>query len=550
MTATFAQIPGVVGISADWYVDNTVNGASSNNCTDATTACTITQLLTKTITSGQVIGIKCNTSQYREMFLFPANNVQFVGWGDCNSLVASTIANSATLTLVSTAPGWFGVGTRIFGVGLWAPVTIVSGSGTNWTMSAPAIYSETNQTYTTYPILTGADVSTGWTLTSGNGWTINVSTTSSGGTVYYIPVLENGIELTDAGSLAACQSTSGTFYSGGAFASNNPQPVCLNPTGGGNPNTNGNTYEVATRAAGVTSYNNGSGTSGTQTVNIVTRLNQGNNGSFVMGLGGIAKNVLAIEGGKHNVYILDNGYLYNVQAVRSSYPVSSTLFVLNANTPTGANTTYDSCIAVNEGIAALPQSWLAHVNTGGSFGTVFWLNSTSAGGVQGFASDNIQQGILYNVQNSGASASGLAVGGGFWTVLNSNLGGSNSINVSGPATLTVSNTTIKAGVFILMTGGSGPTLIDLEHDIFQNGGVQVFEQTTIGNVKIISKNNNFAAVVSGDMYWFKGSGGDFLSDFNNFPAFVTATTAFTDGTTNYTLPQWRTLSGQDLHSTP
>lgn len=531
----FAQVYGTVGISASWYLDG-VLGSDSNNCTSAATACaTVAHLLTKTITTGQIVGVACNGYQYREQFLFPAANVQLVGYGNCASVVGSLTGGSTTLTLASTAPSWFGVGTVIYGAGLPAPVTISSGSGTSWVMSTAAVYTETSQAYANYPLFDASNVAGAtWTATGGqaNVWQISVSTTASGGTAYYLSVWENGIELADAGSLANCNSTAGTFWSGGSNQTGDPGILYVHPTGSGNPNSNGKTYEYPARPSGVISYLGGTSENGTQVAFVSTRRNQQNNGSLVLGYAGAAKHVLAIEGAKHSVYNLGTVYLYDVQGIRAYYAgTPSDIFVLNANAAAGENSIYDTVVGDGQG-DTFNSPFLSHVNSSGTWGTIFVLNSTARGGVGGFDFGNSNQVVANNI-TVGATSGGAGIAtNNPWVITSSTIAA--VVNVSQNTTIT--GTTFTGGGFNASGG-----LLSVSGCTFTGGTLY---KTT--DAATLSLTNNSYSALGNYFYYFNDSTG-ITSDYNTFPV---TTYPVVLNSINTSLATWKSSTGQDAHSTP
>lgn len=86
---------GSLSLAANWYVDS-VGGSDGNAGTSPAQAfLTIAKLLTQTITTGQVIGLKCGSS-WREELLLPAASVQVIAYGsgampllDCSDVISA-----------------------------------------------------------------------------------------------------------------------------------------------------------------------------------------------------------------------------------------------------------------------------------------------------------------------------------------------------------------------------------------------------------------------------------------------------------------------------
>ena len=181
----------------------------------------------------------------------------------------------------------------------------------------------------TPPVITGFDVITSWTLDSTftNCYYKDI-THDATGTLRTI-VLENGLILNRVASASAANSASGSFYAADASAGN-PMRVYINV--GGNPNSNGKTYEATTRTACVLLGN------GATLTGVVARGAMNNNGPIEVGTNSTVSRCVAAFGTKHNFFLGSGAatdvVLYGNDATTASEP-STTMFVAFQNNATG-----------------------------------------------------------------------------------------------------------------------------------------------------------------------------------------------------------------------
>lgn len=130
-----------------------------------------------------------------------------------------------------------------------------------------------------------------WQITVTHGFTNNQTR---------LPIWEDGVLLTRVTSRAACNSTPGSFWSSEDedLLANPNAPVEVHATDSGNPNSNGKLYEVARREYAL------KGAFGSQTGQVVEKVKVGrqahNDGSITLGENSTLRQVLAIDGHKHN----------------------------------------------------------------------------------------------------------------------------------------------------------------------------------------------------------------------------------------------------------
>jgi hypothetical protein len=223
------------------------------------------------------------------------------------------------------------------------------------------------------PILDGSDIITGWTKTGGqtNVYEKSVTTAPSLGE-QWVNVWEDGVFLARAASVAACDGAAGSYYVTADFG---VITVYIHPTGSGDPTSNGKTYEVSCRNAGIYSVGNGHTITG-----IETRNNQAAGGSLILGRSCIVTDCYARNGSKHNIYFKDGCVLTRVTAHNAYFNPSSpskTMFVWNENTPAGLGVTLIDCVAKFDALDGNASGYYGHRNVSGSFGTVQLLGCTA-----------------------------------------------------------------------------------------------------------------------------------------------------------------------------
>jgi hypothetical protein len=147
------------------------------------------------------------------------------------------------------------------------------------------------------PIIDGANVVTGWTLTAGQTTVWQQSVTIDVVNISRLTAYQNGLLLLRVANVSTCASTPGSFVDPGEPLSS-PVTVQINPGGANNPNTDGNTYEVSVREYGIQCSGDDS-----VVIGINTKRQLINNGSCILiGLGQTIINVLAQDGTKHNLW--------------------------------------------------------------------------------------------------------------------------------------------------------------------------------------------------------------------------------------------------------
>jgi hypothetical protein len=156
------------------------------------------------------------------------------------------------------------------------------------------------------PLVDGSDVilTSAWSLAAGYANVYQASLPITGIMTSgsdFVNVYENGLNLVQVASEAACQALPGSYYVPNMDTS--PITLYIQPYGSGNPATDGNLYEYTNRGSCI----NLSGNS-CSVWYIATRRNRGNDGGLnVYGLNGYFYQCSASDGGKHAAYMAAGG---------------------------------------------------------------------------------------------------------------------------------------------------------------------------------------------------------------------------------------------------
>jgi hypothetical protein len=221
------------------------------------------------------------------------------------------------------------------------------------------------------PILDSSDVIpiNLWSKTGGKTYVYQATVTVIAG---WTSVWENSIRLVRVVDLATCDSTAGSYYCVDVVGS---MILYVHASDGSHPRTNGKTYEATlARACGIWA----SGHSGTLVNGVHCKRNRSDSGSFVMYKNTTLLNCLASEGTKHNVYVGEGSYLFNVEARDAYYQGGAlTLFVYNDDVASGGNVTFINCKVTNTGAyVANAEGFYGHINVSGSYGVITYKGCT------------------------------------------------------------------------------------------------------------------------------------------------------------------------------
>jgi hypothetical protein len=189
-------------------------------------------------------------------------------------------------------------------------------------------------------------------------------------------VWEAGAMLARAASLAACDSTAGSFYAG-APTTGGPDTIYIHPAGSTNPVTNGIEYAITKRRWCVQlfdSYNQAHVT-GLETIG-----NSYADGSLC--IDGYVEDCVARDGRIHNAFIL--GEAVDCQALGTEYG-DFAMFVSYVDSgptfggPTNRNVLYNGCVADAQQTSDLGSGFYAHTDFVRSFGTIEYRDCRTVG---------------------------------------------------------------------------------------------------------------------------------------------------------------------------
>lgn len=421
------------------------------------------------------------------------------------------------------------------------------------------------------PMIDGGDTipPVNFALTTGQAFTYQTSVAFAGivNGVEQRLIWENNANLVQVGSIAAVESTPGSFFYDNynlAMAT-----VYVHAKDGSNPATNGKVYDYTNRYYALSIWGSNCLVDG-----IRTRRQRGNNGSVEMaGDNCTIQNGIAEDGHKHCAYIQEGSTVTNY-VFRNAYNGLSgfpNYLVFNKNVATGLPNSVTGCqfitdptvVPSSSGVAIqLVSSVIGHVNTSGAFGQFVATDNVHSqtsgyllanGGNQTITGDAFTNCTIVGQTPDAVTVtiSGVTITNTLLSVISlfsSNITGSGRLSVactdcvinSGTAlvkingnnidmalancTITAGNTSTRFPQGLLVLSGTGGTLI-------MNG--TTLKQTIAGQVFV-----NLApdTVYVGDHNAFIRPSGNWTFERGNA---VVATS----------LSAWQTYSGQDANST-
>jgi len=229
---------------------------------------------------------------------FGAGRGAIDGVSGASIYVDSVGGNDANSGLTSLLPKQTLAGARAIATGALDVFYLKKGSTWRETLNLVLL---TRPTVTTYgsgdaPIIDGSNVSTGWTVVSGNVYEKSITHDGSGSG--RLTVYEDGVLMTRVADVAACEAAPGSFVKVLGSAGS-PVSVRIHATGGGDPDGNGKTYEVSVRTNGIYAAD-GAVVSGVQTQKAIS-----NNGALdlVDAAGCYISQCLSAFGTKHHIGI-------------------------------------------------------------------------------------------------------------------------------------------------------------------------------------------------------------------------------------------------------
>lgn len=366
----------------------------------------------------------------------------------------------------------------------------------------------------------------------------------------FLNIWEDDVYLTRAADLGACDSTPGSYYPSG---SSGTITLYVHSSDSSDITSNGKVYEYSHRKYGLECRS----ASGVTITGITTMRNLHADGSMVVGPNGVITDCNCNDGSAHNILVERGCTLNNVIASGAYNTASFTLFVYNANTPSGEIVTFNNCIATVPILNAQATGFFGHKNTSGAFGTVRFNGCVAQNMAVGFNGqdaakiewENCQaldcnQGYRYYVGGSTITnctyrgsvravdiqAAGLLTIDGLDVCLKNS---SSGIGIYGTTAITVS---ISNSTFV-RSGGTNGTCINLTNasaSINASGNVwQGWADASNGFVRCYDLTNAAATLISDNNCWTLSSG------FRNRVG----------GTDYTTVAAYQAATGQDVSST-
>lgn len=385
------------------------------------------------------------------------------------------------------------------------------------------------------PVLDAADVlAESWTKTDGrtNVYQASVSLAAQN-SQQWVNAFEDGVFLTRAASIAACDSTPGSYFPSANFGN---ITLYVYPKGSTNPTVDGKTYEVTARDYGVLLSG-----ANCELHGVETRNNLSASGSLVAsGRSCRLINCVARNGNKHNVFVSDGGYHENVSAIDCYYGANtSTLFVYNENTPAGLGIRYKNCTAQMTTFSALVSGFYGHINISGNFGALAFEGCDVANCQIGYSGIDVTDVTLTNctaVSCGNAINPTTAI---VWTINSGSFSAAGRAILLGAAGITLhatGATLTSTGLYTISGNQNNLTLsftdCTIDHAAF---GFAVLI-TTGTNLNIAFNGTTFAR----SLYLTLPADVTYTGDNNVFVGGASGN-QFTVGSNNYTLAQWKAL---------
>lgn len=482
-------------VGYDWYVDSVAGLDSNDGTTPLSALQTITALEAKTLEAGDRVGL-ARGSHWREELNVAVNNVviEAYGTGAAPVLDASDVVSS----------------------GAWSK----TGGRTN-------VYEAT--------------------LTH---------EATGGGDGPIVRVWEDGVRLSRAADLGACDATPGTYY---PSTETSPYTLYIHATGSGDPATNGKAYEVPVRKWGLYSWLAES----IVVSGVTTQRNMHNNGSLVIGKFGTANGVTAKEGTKHNIFFREGGRGSGI-AAEEEYNAGETASMLIVFDDTQAATDGREDIILSGiecSVSSNPDAFCFYTHTSGF--TATWDVTTYGMRVTGLGANGSAantSGVVrhYNptVSNSGALGPAFYCGGGSdFYLINATI----ADTIGNAALLFTSSSPcrVSGGTF----GPAGGAMLYIAYASVADTQVYVDGATFVGDsgdyvalgfniggnpAALSVTNSTFSTTQAGNSAVYRlAAGYPFTGDYNNYSGFAYVGLV---GPDLKALAAWQADTGQDAHS--
>lgn len=413
------------------------------------------------------------------------------------------------------------------------------------------------------PILDCSDVALNSTfsLSPGQSFTYQSTVTvAEPGVSSFISVWENNVRLVQASSIANCDATPGSYFSSSQNVVTSPTTLYVHASDSSNVITNGKLYEFSSRQTGIS--NNG----GIPYVanGIEGRRNLGYGGSLRLSAGGSLYNCIARDGTVHNIFIQENCVLENVSAIGcAAGGLDITMFIWYMDNPSGGPIYFTNCVAdplsfINNNVGGFG----GHAGAG-SFGEISFDSCTAnnfplafSGGPPVLSLINCT--ALNCTQVVACNSGGITniVGGTFSSthsgavaMIALEAGSDAVINISGGAVFDAGATAgvNSAAVLNILSSAVGVSL-SIQNCTLQN---YIYGVRWNDSGSFTCLNNSMTASGGGVQHiGFVGVVATQLnSDFNTFSGGDSTMFQY-DTSGAISLTAWRTITGQDTHSTP
>jgi hypothetical protein len=409
------------------------------------------------------------------------------------------------------------------------------------------------------PIIDGSDIVTTWTVngTQSAVWEKTLTIDTGGRPRIY----EDGVLMPWVADLATCAATAGSrvlLNTGGTIT------LQMHPTGGGNPNSNGKTYEATARVNPVLMGDN------CILKGIHARRAVGNDGAISMARNAYMERCVSSDGSKHNI-LIGSGSLVDVIAVRADAVTpteSSNVFIVGFDSRgiAGQSISFTRVGIMQDG-QGNSVAFFTHDEVNGSYNSItaeqIWMD-----GFGGFSPAT----VTLSIQGYFAGQCGIPLGGWFanqttvdcFQIRNTGFGSDNGI---GNLTVTGAPNTILLKEGTIYSEGSNNSTF--REQSVMNGGSLTVRNVAVANLLTMSRTaitdegwTSGSLILNGNIfhsspygtYVVVPSGINYSGDHNAFAkrdddgSGPGNEALIWHGTTYNGLVGWRTATGQDANS--
>jgi hypothetical protein len=403
------------------------------------------------------------------------------------------------------------------------------------------------------PMLDAADSIAGasWSKTGGLANVYQASVAVAAGGIW-VNVWENDAYLMRAASAAASDATPGTYF---PSAENGAITLYVHATDGGSPAANGKTYDVSVREAGLYAGDNLAGVIpvGVRVSGIRTRREAGAVGSLYLGLNAIATDVVADQGGKHNI-LIGSGVVARANATDWYWGAGQPIVFDSYTKSAGQSSRFEDATVTSTRGRTLGWGWGGHTNGLVSY-VLLECVRCSINGIENayYVSPAGAADASHLVDCETTDVTRAVFAAVPTTVTRGTFLADKSIVLGASTTVTVSGATLRANIAAehpvqLTVAGASVSIAD---SIIQgtagadtNYGIIVTDAGVITSVLRTTFTSTRRA-------WSVPAGyANVTADYNDYAGLEQPALGFVIGGVTKTLAEWRTATGQDAHSTP